>query len=206
MPDVARLKINGRLMGVRVVSLPPAGAPAADQAASPGAAAPSGGQGQSAPAPSIDIEALLAPERKKLASASAALQSAAGAVAALRARTLKDAETEMVELAICIARKVLMQEIAAGRYEIEPIVRQAVASACGDSRQEVVVRLSPQDFENFPVAGEAIKAQDSGVRYVADPSVSPAECIVEMADGVIGSSIEQHLDGVSEALKSIADE
>jgi flagellar assembly protein FliH len=194
MPDTVRVQLGGALTAVRVADAGGVPGPAqpADTAAAGGLEAAPGD-----PARMQQVQA----ERDRLASALAAVQEAGGQLAMLRGKTLKDAEAQIVELAINIARKVLMQEIAAGRYEIEPIVRAALAGAGG--RQDVVVRLNGDDLAQCRLAG-AEEGQAGPVRFVADPSIRRAECLVETPDGVIESSIEQHLDGVAEALKGMA--
>jgi len=138
-------------------------------------------------------------EIAKLASATAALQQAANELGKMRQQFLQDAEEQLVELALSIANKVLMQEIQAGRYQIAPIVKEALLSI--PSQQDVVIRLNPDDIAGCEQAGLDQDIPNGGsLRFIADPEISRAECLVETPDGAVVSSIESHLAGVSQAL------
>ncbi len=139
-------------------------------------------------------------DREALASATAALVSALQQTAGLTESVVHSAEQQIVQLAIDVARKVLMQEIQAGRYEIDPIVQAALSQVPG--RQEVVVHLNPDDFE---CCGQARQGEQgdcpAGVRFVADPSVRPAECLLQTPQGNVQSVVEEHLGEIAAALR-----
>lgn len=138
-------------------------------------------------------------QRAELASARAALVSGLKQVAELRDSVIKAAEQQIVQLAIDVARKVLMQEIQAGRYEIDPIVQAALDQVT--SWQEVVVHLNPEDFARCRQAQESSRDDSSGVRFVADPAVKRSECVLETAQGVVRSAVEEHLREIASALR-----
>ena len=107
---------------------------------------------------------------------------------------------EIAKLSVEIARKILMQKVEKGDYEIESIVKESLLHA--PSRQDVVVRLNPEDL------APCLKAQQqdeqggvlAGVQLVADPSIGRAECILESPKGIIKSLIDENLDRVGKAL------
>jgi len=144
-------------------------------------------------------EAALQGERAELARARQALERAAAEVAGLRQQVLADAEEHLLDLAVEIARKVLMQEIRAGRHEIEPIVREALRRA--PAKREVVVRLNPKDLARMETAS-GTDEMPANVRLVPDPSIGPAECVVETAEGTVEARVEHELDQVRAALKT----
>ncbi|MFW6133303.1 MAG: FliH/SctL family protein [Planctomycetota bacterium] len=126
-----------------------------------------------------------------------ALIQAASELSALRRQVLDEAEQQLLDLAVDIASKVLAQEIRAERYEIEPIVREALSRVSGGD--EVVVRLNPSDHRRCGLEEADL---GEGVRLVADASVQPAECRVETGGGVVASTVEGQLDEMREALKA----
>ncbi len=139
-------------------------------------------------------------DREALASTKASLLSAIQQTAELRESVVSSAEQEIVQLAIDVARKVLMQEIQAGRYEIDPIVQAALGQVSG--WQDVVVHLNPDDFGRCAQAGNCENGDSSsGVRFVADPSVRLAECLLETPKGIVQSAIEEHLGEIAAALR-----
>lgn len=140
---------------------------------------------------------MLEAERTALARARQALEKASAELARMREQVLAEAQTQVVDLGIEIARKVLMQEIKAQRHEVDPIVKEALARA--PQRQDLVVHLNAADLARCELAqGDAA---GGGVQFVADPALSPGSCRVESRQGVVESSIESHLAEIAQALK-----
>jgi flagellar assembly protein FliH len=140
-------------------------------------------------------EARLDLERQRLAAARQALEAAAAALADLEAETIRSAETQLVDLALTIARKVLAQEIENGRYKIEPIVRDAIRQA--PSRREVVVHLNPQDLATCQQSGAAL----ANVKVASDARLGRGECLVETAEGTVPATVADRFESVAEILK-----
>ena len=137
-------------------------------------------------------------EKARSLAAATALLDAAARLDAWRRELPAKIESQLVDLAVGIARKVLCQELQAGRYEIEPIVREALAGL--DLRAGAVVHLNADDLRRgglTPSEGDA----DQAVRYVADPQVGPGECFVETPEGTVEATVEHQLARVSEEFK-----
>jgi flagellar assembly protein FliH len=136
-------------------------------------------------------------EGASLVSARQALTHAAQQVEGFRAELLAEAEGQLLTLAVEIARKVLMQEIQAERYQIDPIVAEALRRV--PSHGGVVVHLNPGDCSRCQAA---VKQEGDGqqVRFVADVNVQPAECLLETPEGIVESSVEGHLAAIAEGL------
>ena len=129
-----------------------------------------------------------------------ALQHAAEQFHKAQDELVRETEGHVVELALEIARKVLMQEIQAGRYEIEPIVREALLHV--SVRKNVVAHLNPEDYAVCSMAREQSGKNNTGsVRFIADPTVPRAACVLDTSEGVVESSVEGHLEEVAKALK-----
>jgi len=107
---------------------------------------------------------------------------------------------QVAKLSVEIARKILMQKIQDGDYEIESIVSEALKNT--SVRQGLVVHLNPDDLGIFQKArDDAPTGGLAGIKLVADPSVGRAECLVESPKGTIQSLIEEHLEQVEKALQ-----
>jgi flagellar assembly protein FliH len=130
-----------------------------------------------------------------------ALQTASREFRTMQGEFFGEAEEQLVDLALDIARKVLAQEIKAGRYEIDPIVREALGNVEGC--REVVVHLNPEDYEhcNASSTGAENEGSSEGLRFVADPGVPRAGCLLETPHGTIESLVEGQLAEVQKALK-----
>jgi len=184
----ATLKLASPIASVRVIDASGAGAPVEPPSAEVAAEAERTGKA---------LEA----ERAELARTRAALAAALSEAIKLRDSVVAAAEKQIVQLAIDVARKVLMQEIQAGRYEIDPVVRAALEQVT--TWREVVVHLNPDDLSRCSLAAQADGEGDgdeTGPRFVADPGVKPAECLLETPQGVVRSAVEEHLGEIASAL------
>lgn len=166
---------------------------------------PAGGDNRAAGSPDApdngalqSDQAALETERAELARARQTLERAAAQVAGLEPKILADAEQHLLDLAIEIARKVLMQEIQAGRYEIDPIVTEALLHV--PARQVVVAHLHPDDWARCQRASDGSGDGAGTVRFVADASVPRAACVLETPQGVVQSVVEDHLERIAEDL------
>jgi len=107
---------------------------------------------------------------------------------------------EIAKLSVEIARKILMQKVEDGAYEIESIVKEALNNA--PTRQDIVVHLNPEDFAQYQKAQQ--DEPDSalaGIKFVSDQNIGRAECLLESPKGIIESLINEHLERVGKALK-----
>ncbi len=108
---------------------------------------------------------------------------------------------EIARLSVEIARKILMQKVSDGDYEIESIVKETLGHT--PSRQDLVVHLNPDDL------AECRKAQQqdeqggalAGIQFVPDPNIGRAECLLESPKGIIKSLIDEHLERIGKALR-----
>lgn len=139
---------------------------------------------------------------RQLSQVMAALNEAAADLQEMQKRLMQDAEQQLLDLAFKIAGKILNQEIQAGRYEIDPIVRQAISGI--STNQEIVVYLNPLDLARCKIV------QDEGeslgyLKFAADPSVEPAHCRVQTQSGTLTGGIDSQMEDLAEALKSLSE-
>ena len=146
------------------------------------------------------MQARMDAELAELRSARLALGDAAEKIQQLQEQLLREAEGQLVELAVEVSRKVLMQEIEAGRHKVEPIVQEVLRHVPGG--MSATVHLNPADLARCEMAGQEEEAESSAIRFVADPNVRPAECLVQTEGGMLGSSVEGHLAEIAHALKN----
>jgi flagellar biosynthesis/type III secretory pathway protein FliH len=104
----------------------------------------------------------------------------------------------IAKLAVEIARKILVQKVKDGDYQIETIVAEAMKNA--PTRQEIVIRLNPKDLARHQQIEQSGGAATEGVKFVADASIGLAQCIVETPKGKIELLIDEHLEQVERAL------
>jgi flagellar assembly protein FliH len=138
-------------------------------------------------------------EKQDLALAREAFEAAAGELARLKDELVAETESHVLDLAVETAGRILHQEIQAGRYEIDAIVRDALR--CAPAARDVVVRLHPADHAHLQAtAGEPESAPQCAVRLVPDPGLGRAECVVETAEGTMDARHESQLEQAHKAL------
>ena len=107
---------------------------------------------------------------------------------------------EIARLSVEIARKILMQKVENGDYEIESIIKEALKNA--PSGKDVIVHLNPEDLEKCQKA-----QQDgpggvlAGIKLIPDPNIGRAECLLESPKGIIKSLIDDSLERIGKALE-----
>ena len=107
---------------------------------------------------------------------------------------------QIAKLSVEIARKILVQKIQEGDYEIETIVKEALKNA--PTHQDVVVHLNPEDHAQCQKALQADAADTlAGIKFVADSNVGRAECRLESPKGIIESLIDENLERIGKALE-----
>ena len=135
-------------------------------------------------------------ERQAAARARLALEHALAEVEKLQSRIVAEAESQLVDLSVQIAAKVLAQEIQAERHDVERIVREALKHV--PMGRQATVYLHPADLARCEAPAEAGKTT-----LVADGDLQPGECRVECEDGVVESRIDPQLRDIHRALKGV---
>jgi flagellar biosynthesis/type III secretory pathway protein FliH len=110
--------------------------------------------------------------------------------------------TDIARLAVEIARKILMRETNSGHYSMQAIIEEALK--CAPTRQNIVVRVNPQDLPSCQRLGqEDPNGPLSGLEFVADWSIARADCLVETPKGIVKSFVEERLERIGEALMQV---
>lgn len=125
------------------------------------------------------------------------LRSAVDAVRVLREQIAREAEPQVVELAVAIARRIVMEELSASPGRIVGIVKEAIRRI--ERAGPVTIKVHP-DLYNL-IAGVKAELAESRteILFDVDPSVSPSGPVV------VGTS-EEVLTDVDDQIRTIVDE
>jgi flagellar biosynthesis/type III secretory pathway protein FliH len=138
-------------------------------------------------------------QQAKVQQACKVLESAATQLNDTRSQLLCDAEEQLLELAIGLAGKAMMQEIQDGRHRIEPLLKEALLRVGG--RQDVVVYLHPEDLAQCLVADGQLP-ELANVKLQADEVVHRGQCLVETSQGAMISSYTDRLEDLADAVRT----
>jgi flagellar biosynthesis/type III secretory pathway protein FliH len=107
---------------------------------------------------------------------------------------------EIVRLSVEIARKILMQKVEDGGYEIESIIKEALNNT--PCSQDVKVHLNPEDIETCRKAQQQEPGGIlAGIQIIPDPNIGRAECLLESPKGIVKSLIDDNLERICKALE-----
>lgn len=118
-----------------------------------------------------------------------------------RRKVLAGIESEVVALALAVARKVLVDELRTNPEVVVAVARQAISRA--SVRETLTVRVNPADAEVIRSHRPDLMTSAEGIRTLEvaeDPRVMPGGCVIETATGTVEARIERQIDEITKAL------
>jgi len=121
----------------------------------------------------------------------------------LQRRACRDLESEIVRLALDVARKVVGREVQADVETVAGIVRDAVNRV--EHAEQITIRMNPGDMQRLaelnPRRLDEL-AEAGRTRFEADASITSGGCRVESDSGDIDARLEQRFKIVEEAFQA----
>jgi flagellar biosynthesis/type III secretory pathway protein FliH len=194
MPETLRISLAQPVLTLHVVEGPAGGAV-------PNRPAPLH-RDDAEPARTQPLEQLndLEPKKRELAQLCETVNGVVTKLEQLCQQTISDSHGDIARLAVEIARKIVACEIGKGNYDIAAIVKEALKRA--PTRQDIVVRMNPKDaMLCLQLQQENPDSPLAGLKFEADPNISPANCLIETPKGTVRSFIDEGLERIREALE-----
>ncbi|MGE3540097.1 MAG: FliH/SctL family protein [Candidatus Tectimicrobiota bacterium] len=135
-----------------------------------------------------DIAAQLAPILQTF-------QQAAVELAGLRASVLQQAETDVIDLAFQLARKIIAHEVLEHQHVLRATLARALAQVADQDR--LIIRVHPEDLAQATMLQQDLLQALGEVKTVslqADQAVGRGGCLVETALGTIDARIEAQIE------------
>jgi len=129
---------------------------------------------------------------ERLASVSAALESAARELAAHRAAVGAEVERETARLVMILGRKIMQRELTLAATGSDAVIR-VVAERLASTDAAVAVRLDPATADAF-AAWRRETAAARGVRVEADPGLASGDWVIETRDGFLDGRLASQLE------------
>lgn len=129
------------------------------------------------------------------------LDAALKGVEARRVELQRQAEKELVTLAVAIAERIVRAKIAVDPEAIGAIVRDAVAMTT--ARHTLVIEVHPDDAKAARKAVPALEgrfAEIESVKIAENVSIARGGCVVRAASGEIDATLETRLANIREAV------
>jgi len=122
-------------------------------------------------------------------------------------RLLAQGETELIQLAVRIAEKIVGEELKINADAIVCIVREAVRLA--RRARTLLIQVSPEcemrvrdNIDSF----RSLLGNSAVITVIADPGVAPGGCLVESDVGIIDARLETQLNSLEQALLGRAEQ
>jgi flagellar assembly protein FliH len=116
----------------------------------------------------------------------------------LRGDLIRRTEHEVVELALAIAKKVLLREVTLDRDLMLAMARVALDRLADVSTASI--RLHPDDYAGVMLGRGPSAVTTHGVQIVADGSVRRGGCVVQSEVGSVDIGVAAQLDELTHAL------
>jgi flagellar biosynthesis/type III secretory pathway protein FliH len=124
-----------------------------------------------------------------------------------RKTIIKDAEQEILRLAIKVAEQIIRSEVSLHRDVCLNIVAEAIARV--SDREQIIVRVNREDAEYLKRYKDRLTGILDGVKsfsILEDANVEPGGCVIETNLGFVDAKISTKLRSIEEALKKVSSE
>ncbi len=124
-----------------------------------------------------------------------------------RKTIIKDAEQEILRLALKVAEQIIRSEVSMHRDVSLNIVAEAISRV--SDREQIIVRVNRDDAEYLKRFKDRLAAMLDGVKsfsIIEDPNVEAGGCVIETNLGFIDAKIGTKIKSIETALKKVAAE
>ncbi len=124
-----------------------------------------------------------------------------------RKKIVKDAEGEILRLALKVAEQIIRSEVSMHRDVSLNIVSEAIGRV--SDREQIIVRVNREDAEYLKRYKDRLAGMLDGVKsfsIIEDSNIEPGGCIIETNLGFIDARISTKLRSIEEALNKVKSE
>lgn len=124
-----------------------------------------------------------------------------------RKKIIKDAESEVLRLALKVAEQIIRSEVSLHRDVCLNIVSEAISRV--SDREQIIVRVNREDAEYLKRFKDRLAGMLDGVKsfsIIEDSNIEPGGCVIETNLGFIDARIATKLKSIEEAIKRVKSE
>ncbi len=122
-----------------------------------------------------------------------------------REKIIRQAEDEIAQLAVAVARKIIFREMFADPSIVGDIVQEAIRKVT--DREEITVKVHSADLDFVLSRQEDLTKTIKGIRklkILADNSISPGGCVIETPNGTVDARIESQLAEIEQSILEVS--
>ena len=123
---------------------------------------------------------------------------------AARRKIIKDAESEILRLALKISEQIIRSEVSLHRDVCLNIVAEAISRI--SDREQIIIKVNRDDVEHLKKYKDRISNLLDGVKSVTileDGSVEPGGCIIETNLGYVDARISTKIKAIEETFSKV---
>lgn len=124
-----------------------------------------------------------------------------------RKKIIKDAEGEILRLALKVAEQIIRSEVSLHRDVCLNIVAEAIGRV--SDREQIIVKVNREDAEYLKRYKDRLAGMLDGVKsfsIIEDSNVEPGGCVIETNLGFIDARIATKMKSIEEALRKVSSE
>jgi len=121
-----------------------------------------------------------------------------------RKKIIKDAEGEVLRLALKVAEQIIKSEVSLHRDVSLNIVSDAISRV--SDREQVIIKVNREDLENIKKYKDRIGSIVDGIKslsIVEDSAVEPGGCVIETNLGYVDARISTKIATIEEAFRKV---
>jgi len=121
-----------------------------------------------------------------------------------RKKIIKDAEGEVLRLALKVAEQIIKSEVSLHRDVSLNIVSDAISRV--SDREQVIIKVNREDLENTKKYKDRIGSIVDGIKslsIVEDSAVEPGGCVIETNLGYVDARISTKIAAIEEAFRKV---
>jgi flagellar assembly protein FliH len=121
-----------------------------------------------------------------------------------RKKIIKDAENEVLRLALKVAEQIIKSEVSLHRDVSLNIVSDAISRV--SDREQVIIKVNREDLENVKKYKDRIGSIVDGIKslsIVEDSAVEPGGCVIETNLGYVDARISTKIAAIEEAFRKV---
>ena len=121
----------------------------------------------------------------------------------VRKKTFQHLESEIVALAMGVARKIVGQELAISPELVVTVVKQALGHL--ESTGSIRIKLNPDDMDLLNGANADLCAglsESTAVSFESEPSIACGGCVIETDAGNIDARLETQFQAIDETFQA----
>lgn len=115
------------------------------------------------------------------------------ATAKIREHAVNEAEEQIIELSVAIARRIIGKELASREDAVIDIVESGIRHV--RHKHKLLIRVNPLDVETVVLESERLEKRTGGryIDVVPDTDVAAGGCIIESESGTVDARVETQL-------------